>query len=223
MAAGVWHGPIKPTSNPAYPIEVLVLSKKNNDQTFADVFPGQNVRGLPPGYRTIAGNVQINCKEKKVLIFDSGYYDKDDHLVYLVITPTPGGQIIDVKDETIFGALLSVICAPASNVAGNYDGMNYISYGKDGQAEQKVSVTIQQNGSDLKISFQTPSGASGEGTGKLTGNRAELVSLHSTTPECPGSYDGSMSFTDNSLSWSYKGEDCGGAMEGHGTAPKVAQ
>jgi hypothetical protein len=120
--------------------------------------------------------------------------------------------------------LVSVACgASALNVAGNYYGMNYISYGNKAQAEQGVSVTIGQNGSDLKVSFQTPNGASGEGTGKHTDNRAESISLHSTIPGCPGSYDGSMSFTDNSLTWSYKGKDCGGKMEGRGTAPKVTQ
>ena len=216
------YGSIRPISNPAYPIEVLVLNKKNSDHTFADVFPGQNVSALPPGYRTIAGKVQINCKEKKVLSFADEYYDNDDYLVYLS-AQTPGGRIMDASDETIFGSLLKVICESSFNVAGNYEGMNYISYGKTGQAEQKVSVTIQQNGSDLKVSFRTPDGASGEGTGKLTANRAELVSLRSTTPGCPGTYDGSMSFADNSLSWSYTGKDCGGSMEGHGTAPKVTQ
>lgn len=217
-----FYGLIKPTSNPTYPIEALIVIKKNNDLRLADEFPGQNVRGLPPNYRTIAGNAQINCKEKKVLGFADEYYDKDEHLVYLA-AQLPGGRFMDAKDGTVFGSLLNVTCASAINVAGNYDGMNYISYGKNGQAEQKVSVTIQQNESDLKISFQTPDGASGEGTGKLAGNRAEAISLHSTTPGCPGSYDASMSFADNSLSWSYKGKDCGGEMEGHGTAPKVKQ
>lgn len=133
-------------------------------------------------------------------------------------------QPIDVGRNTIFDVVLSVACgASALDVTGNYDGMNYIGYGNKAQAEQKVSVTIQQNGSDLKVGFQTPNGASGEGTGKLTGDQAESISLHSTTPGCPGSYDGSMSFADNLLSWSYKGEDCGGSMEGHGKATKVTQ
>jgi hypothetical protein len=132
------------------------------------------------------------------------------------------GQSVDVKNGSIFSTLLSVACGPL-NVAGNYEGINYISSGQKGQAEQKLSIAIQQNGSDLKISFLTLSGASGEGTGKLTNNRAESISLRSTTPGCPGSYDGSLSFADNSTSWSYKGEDCGGSMEGHGTADKVTK
>jgi hypothetical protein len=219
----VLYGPTKPTSNPTYPIEALVVIKKNNDHTFADVFPGQNVRGLPPSYRVIASNVQISCAEKKLRIPVNPYYDKDDHLVSLIRVQA-SAQIMDAPDGTMFGFLRNATCGPSAvGVAGNYEGMNIISYGKKGQAEQKVSVTIQQNATDLKISFQTANGASGEGTGKLTGSRADSISLHSTTPGCPGSYDGSLSFADNSTSWSYKGEDCGGSMEGHGTADKVTK
>jgi TIR domain len=212
----VFYGPIKPTSNPAYPIEALFVAKKTNDHGFTDIFHGQNVRGLPPGYRTFAEHAQINCPEKKLLAPALEYYDSEDNLAYLAVS----GQPVDVKNGTIFAALLNVACSPL-NVAGSYEGTNYISYGTKGQAEQAVSIAIQQNGSDLKVSFQTPSGASGEGTGELKSNRADSISLHSTTPGCPGSYDGPLSFADNSVSWSYKGEDCGGAMEGHGTAIKV--
>jgi hypothetical protein len=220
------YGSIWPATNPAYQKEAIAVVKKNNDHTFADVFPGQNVLGLPTSYRTIAGNVQMDCREKKVLAPADEYYDRDDHLVFL--TPQKN-RIMDAKYGTLFGNLLDVACSASANlagnsavnVAGNYEGMNFIKYVKGGEAEQKVSITTQQNGSDLKISFQSANAATGEGTGKLTNNRAESISLHSTTPGCPGSYDGSMSFGDNSLSWSYNGTDCGGAMEGHGTATKV--
>ena len=187
---------------------------------WSGVTPVENVRGEPAGFRTIAGDIQINCAEKKLLAPTDEYYDKDDHLVYLGVHP--GGLLSDTVGS-IHAMLLDVACSASAalNVTGNYYGMNYIRYGNKAQAEQGVSVTIQQNGNDLKVSFQTPNGATGEGTGQLTGNRAESISLHSTTPGCPGSYDGSLSFANNSLSWSYKGEDCGGAMEGHGTAPKT--
>jgi hypothetical protein len=158
--------------------------------------------------------------DRKILVPALRYYDGGDNLIYLA-TQSPT-QPVDVTKGSIFEMLLGSACgASALNVTGSYYGMNYIRYGNKAQAEQGVSVTIQQNGSDLKVSFQSPNGATGEGTGKLTGNRAESISLHSTTPGCPGSYDGSLSFANNSLSWSYKGEDCGGAMEGHGTAPKT--
>jgi TIR domain-containing protein len=218
----IFYGPVKKTtSNPTYPFEVLLVAKENDDHDLADAFPGQSVRGRPSSYRIFAETVQINCADKKILVPALEYYDRDENLVYLAVQLQP---TLNVAKGSYFDVLLNIACGPlALNVAGNYDGMNYISYGTKGQAEQKVSVTIQQNGSDLKVSFQTPDGASGEGTGKLAGNRAESISLHSTTPGCPGSYDGWLSFADNSTSWSYKGDDCGGSMEGHGTATKVTQ
>ena len=219
---GFFYGPIKPTSNPDYPIDVLGVVRMNTDHTLADITKGQDVRGLPPSYRSLGGNIQISCADKKLLGTADEYYDKDNYLVYVV--PHTPAMTLDAKDGSIFANLLNVACRSSPfNVARNYDGMNYISYGTKGQAEQKISVTVQQNGSDLKVSFRTPDGASGEGTGKLTGNRAEALSLHSTTPSCPGSYDGSLSFADNLASWSYKGEDCGGQMTGHGTANQVTQ
>ena len=99
--------------------------------------------------------------------------------------------------------------------------MNNATYEKGGQGEQKISVTIEQVSGDLNLVFQTVNGAQGKGSGKLTGTRVKLMSLESTTPECPGSYKGSMEFPGDTVTWSYKGEDCGGAMEGHGTAKKV--
>jgi len=219
------YGPITSTSNLAYPIESLFVDKKNGDHEFATLFPGQNVRGLPLAYHTAAQNVQINCAERKILLSATGYYDRDDNLTYLAATPST--QPIDVPKGSLFDMLLNIACASALNVAGNYDvagnyaGTNNASYAGKGQGQQQISITIQQNGSDLKLSFQTPLGGQGEGTGKLTGNRIESI-LHSTAPGCPGSYDGSFSFADDSVSWTYRGTDCGGALEGHGTATKVA-
>ena len=61
----LYYGPIKPSSNPAYPIQTLFVSKRSRNHTFTDMFPGQNVRGLPSGYQTIVANIQISCTEKK--------------------------------------------------------------------------------------------------------------------------------------------------------------
>jgi hypothetical protein len=47
------------------------------------------------------------------------------------------------------------------------------------------------------------------------------ISLQSTTPNCSGSYEGSLKFAGDALSWNYKGEDCGGPMEGQGDAKRT--
>ena len=50
--------------------------------------------------------------------------------------------------------------------------------------------------------------------------RIDAMTLQSTDAGCPGSYDASFRFADNAVSWSFKGQDCGGEMEGHGTAKR---
>ena len=216
----VSYGPIKPTSNPAYPFEVYFVVQKNGDHTFTDLFPGQNIRGLPASYHTFAQTAQISCAEKKVLAPLLEYYDGNDKLIYLM--PATPVAPLDVKDGSILHMLRDVVCrASGLNVAGTYEGTNNASYDNKLQADQKISIAIQQKGSDLKVSFQTATGGQGEGVGKLTGNRVEAISLRSTTPDCPGAYQGSLTFAENSIGWSYKGQDCGGSMEGRGTAKKM--
>jgi hypothetical protein len=124
----VLYGPIKKTSNPTFPIEVLFVDKKNGDHGLANVFPGQNVRGLPPSYRAVVQNVQINCVDRKILVPALRYYDGGDNLIYLA-TQSPT-QPADVTKGSIFERLLESACgASALNVTGSYYGMNYIRYG----------------------------------------------------------------------------------------------
>jgi hypothetical protein len=99
--------------------------------------------------------------------------------------------------------------------------MNDSTYDKGEKGEQKISITVEQNGSDVSISFETANGGQGKGTGTLTDTVVNSISLQSTTPGCAGSYQGSLKFAGDSMSWSYKGQDCGGAMEGHGTAKRT--
>jgi hypothetical protein len=147
------------------------------------------------------------------------YYDRDGNLIYLASQIQP---VLNYQKASVFETLIDIACvASPLTVTGKYEGMNNATYEKKGRGEQKISLNIQPNGSDVKVSFQTAGAGQGEGTGKLTGNRMESILLKSTAPDCPGSYDASLSFVDNSVSWSYKGTDCGGVMEGHGTANKV--
>jgi TIR domain len=63
----VFYGPVKSTSNLAYPFEVLLVIKKNGDHDFAAEFPGQNIRGRPSSFHTFAETLQMNCTEKRFL------------------------------------------------------------------------------------------------------------------------------------------------------------
>jgi len=219
----IFYGPINPTSNLNFQIEVLFVVKLSADHGVTELLPGQqNVHGLNSSYRTSAQNIQISCAEKKIFAPAIEYYDKDEHLVYL--STALSVQPLDIKSGSIFGSLLDVVCSAATpSQAGYYEGINNTTYEKGGQSEQKITISVQQIGGDLKVRFQTAVGGQGEGMGTLSGNRIESISLHSTVPECPGSYDGSLSFAENSVTWSYKGQDCAGPMKGHGTAKKVSR
>jgi hypothetical protein len=141
--------------------------------------------------------------------------------VYLFAPLIP--QLVDPKENSPFAGLLNLVCdAPANNAAGTYEGMINVTYKKGGQGEQKISITIEQIGKDLKVSYQTGSGGQGKGAGTLAdGGSSEGISLQSTAPECPGSYEASLKFADDTVTFSYKGDDCGGPMEGHGTAKRT--
>lgn len=215
-------GPSDTTSNSTYPIEALYVSRFFADHGSSDIFPGKKLRGPPLSFRILAQKVQVNCMEKKVLTPVTEYYDKDGFLVSLGVFPS--AQPLDVKSGTIVESFVNATCGAATtSVAGNYEGVNNANYGKNGQGDQKISIVVEQNGTDLKVKFQSAGGGQGEGTGTLKDNRAESISLHSTVPGCPGSYEGSLSFTGNTMKWLYKGQDCGGAMEGQGTATRVIQ
>lgn len=111
--------------------------------------------------------------------------------------------------------------APTLGVQGRYEGSDSATYQKGGQGEQKIVFNVEQVGDEVNVTFQTARGGAGKGSGKLVGAEIKSISLQSTAPECPGIYDASIKFAASNVSWSYKGNDCGGQMEGHGIATKV--
>jgi hypothetical protein len=216
----IFHGPVKSISDPAFRIEVLFVAKFHEDHGFAELFSGQTVFGVPSGYRTFAEPIQLDCKNKKMKILKTDYFDRNNNWEY-VFAPI-GAPPFNVTEGSIFGALMNTVCGtPATNVGGAYEGMNNTTYQAGGQEEQKILIAVEQNGNDVKVSFHTPVGGLGEGVGKLTGARVESMTLQSTAPGCAGSYTGSLEFAGDTISWSYKGQDCGGTMEGHGTAKRT--
>jgi hypothetical protein len=212
----IFDGQKKTIPNSADLFESLLVMKFYADQPFAALFPGQTLLGLPPSYRTRADHIQLDCSGKKVQFLETDYFDSENNLTYLAapITAVP----IDIKERTPLAQLLNIGCP---GVGGTYEGTNEATYKNGGQGDQKISITVKQNGSDVSITFQTASGGQGSGAGTLTGSVVNSISLQSTAPECPGSYEGSLNFTGDTMSWSFKGQDCGGPMEGHGTAKRT--
>jgi hypothetical protein len=140
--------------------------------------------------------------------------------VYLVAPTTV--QALDYQPGSTFGGIMEKTCgASASQVSGKYEGMNNVNYKKGATGEQKMTITVDQTGSQVKVSYQTVDGGQGYGDGTLDKTRVDSMQFQSTAPSCPGSYDASLSFNGNDLSFTFKGKDCNGEMQGHGNARKV--
>jgi hypothetical protein len=214
-----FYGPITTTSDSNYR-EALVVGKFDHDHDYADMFPGQTIVGLPRLYRTMAQTVRLSCSDRKVQLPNTQYFGEKNTLVS-VYAPDPVPPM-DANEGSPFALLMTMACsAPLPNVSGTYEGINKASYKRGGQGDQKIEVTVEQMGADLKVNFQSGGGGQGKGVGKLSGARVESISLQSTAAECPGSYEASFEFASDTVTWSFKGEDCGGPMEGHGTAKRV--
>jgi TIR domain len=211
----IYYGPIKNVSEGDYVKETLFLAKLREDHSLQGFFAGGAVRAIAPGYRATAEPLQINCTGKKILSSKFEYYDRENNLTYVAAPISV--QPLDVNEGSPFSVLLHIVCGP--NFGGTYQGTNNATYKTGATGEQEIVVSVEQIGQDVKVGFQTP-GGQGAGNGTLTENRVQSITFQSTEPNCPGSYEGSMEFNGDAVSWSYKGQDCGGAMEGHGTARK---
>jgi hypothetical protein len=196
---------------------VLVIIKFFVDHKFTAIFPGQNILGLPEGYRSIAQPMQLSCAQRKWRASKLEYYDSGNNLAYVFAPPTV--QQMDVEPYSPLEVLMNKFCP--LNVLGRYEGSNTATYQKGGHEEQKIVFNVEQAGGDVNVAFKTANGGQGKGSGKLVGAEIKSISLQSTAPECSGSYDADLKFAGSSVSWSFKGQDCGGPMEGHGTATKV--
>jgi hypothetical protein len=164
----IFYGPTEKSSDTAYPLETLYVTKFHEAQNFANLFSG--VVGLPVSYRTMAEPLQLNCENRKVQVLKLEYFDLKNNLASLV-APLPNAiQPIDVKEGSPFSMVLNAVCgAPVSKeVGGRYEGINYATYKSGGQGEQVISILIEQQQSRLKVSFQAPGG---EGTGTGTWSR----------------------------------------------------
>ena len=215
----IFHGPIEPIADSSFPFEVVLGTKFHQDKDLASTFPGQTVLGVPPGYRTAVSRIQVGCTARKVKFIKTEYYDSQNNLVYIIapIIVEP----LDVKNGPLTLPLDLVCTASGSSVEGTYEGTNKATYKGGGESEQKITINVTQSGDDVTISFQTPNGSQGKGNGKLSGDTVKPLTLQSTTPGCSGSYEGSLKFDGDTMHWSYEGKDCGGLMDGSGTAKRT--
>jgi hypothetical protein len=102
-------------------------------------------------------------------------------------------------------------------IQGTYDGTNTVS---QVPGQHQIALTFQQTGSDVTATFRTSLGGRGRGSGTISGNVIGTMSLQSEIANCPGSYTASFTFSGDTVSWIYTGQDCGGPTQGHGQARK---
>jgi tetratricopeptide (TPR) repeat protein len=87
--------------------------------------------------------------------------------------------------------------------------------------EEKITLTLQQSGSTVAAHYETSQGARGKGTGTISGNIISAMTLQSELETCPGSFNASLTFSADTVKWTYTGQDCTGPVQGHGQARKT--
>jgi hypothetical protein len=212
----VFYGPTKST------YESIGLIKYDVDYPFSMIFSSDTtIMGLPASRVRYRGyHVRFKCADRKIEALKTEHYDSNGNLVH-IFAPV-AVKPVDVPQGSPLEMMFSVVCGPlVPKVQGTYEGTNYVTYANKGQVEQKISVFVEQMQSELNITFEGPNSGQSKGTGKLISAKVEAILLQSTAPKCPGSYDASLEFAVDTLSWSFKGQDCGGQMEGRGTARRT--
>src|SRR5262249_33327066 len=91
-------------------------------------------------------------------------------------------------------------------IEGTYDGTFTISHLP---GEHQISLTFQQSGSEVTVTYRNALGGGGSGKGTLAGNVIATVSLRSE-PDCPGLFTASFKFSDDTVSFTYSGQGCSG-------------
>ncbi len=105
-------------------------------------------------------------------------------------------------------------------IDGAYEGTNTTS---NAPGEHRISLTFRLHAWGIDATFRNSLGGHGRGTGTIAGGNIGTLSLHSSVETCPGSYTATFKFLEGSVSWTYSGKDCTGAVQGRGTATKTKQ
>jgi hypothetical protein len=211
----IWYGLPERIADDTY--EVPMVTKLFEDGAIKQLFAKAPVLNGSSTYRNFAQRAKLNCAAQTVV---SGSkienFDAQKHLVYLNL----GGanSPVDVQAGSPLSSLRSIVCGAARAIlSASYQGTINVTC-KGAKSEQQITLRIERSGNELRVSYDTGVGGQGKGVGVLNNEGTEsTMSLESTVATCPGSYDASFKFADDSLSFSFKGRDCGGPLEGDGT------
>jgi tetratricopeptide (TPR) repeat protein len=86
--------------------------------------------------------------------------------------------------------------------------------------EYQISLTFQRLGTEVTVAYRSVLGGSGTGKGNIAGSVIAAVPLRSE-PSCPGLFTASFTFSGDTVSFSYSGEDCSGPAQGRGIVRKL--
>jgi hypothetical protein len=112
---------------------------------------------------------------------------------------------------------MPALSSTVEQIEGTYDGTFTIN---QIPGEHRISLTFQQSGSEVTVTYRSAMGDGGSGKGTLAGNVIATVSLRSK-PNCPGLFTASFKFSDDTVSFTYSGQGCNGPGQGRGIANKV--
>jgi CHAT domain-containing protein/Flp pilus assembly protein TadD len=101
-------------------------------------------------------------------------------------------------------------------IEGTYEGTFTIS---QATGEYQMSLTFQQFGPEVIVTYRSALGGRGSGKTTIAGN-VLTVPLRSVGG-CWGSYTASFKFSGDTVSWTYSGQDCQGPAQGRGIAKKL--
>jgi tetratricopeptide (TPR) repeat protein len=136
-------------------------------------------------------------------------------MVQVSLISLPSAQTISAQTER--EALGSSLSETVEQIEGTYDGTFTIS---QVTGEHQISLTFQQSGADVAVTYRSVLGGRGSGKSTIAGNVITAVPLRSE-PNCPGSFTASFKFFGDTVSFTYSGQDCNGPAQGRGIAKKL--
>ena len=111
----------------------------------------------------------------------------------------------------------SSLSETVEQIEGTYEGTFTIN---QVAGEHQISLTFQQSGSEVTVTYRSALGGRGSGKSTIAGNIIATVPLRSE-PSCPGLFTASFKFSDDTVSFTYSGQDCNGPGQGRGIAKKL--
>jgi tetratricopeptide (TPR) repeat protein len=111
----------------------------------------------------------------------------------------------------------SSLSETVQQIEGTYDGTITFS---QVTGEHQISLTFQQFGPEVTVTYRSALGGRGSGKGTIAGTVITAMPLRGE-PDCPGLYTASFQFSGDMVSWTYSGQDCLGPAQGRGIAKKL--